>query len=354
MKIIHTSDLHLASPLGARLSESNRRIRRMELVDSLRRIIDRAVIESSDAVIIAGDLFDSENITASEVAAITDAMARARNILFFYLPGNHERDVLIEKCASLPENLKIFGSEWTYFDIGEVTVAGRCSIPTDAFSTLKLDTGRKNIVVLHGSLTDRCDGRDSIGRKDISGQPIDYLALGHYHSYQQERISERTVAVYSGTPEGRGFDEVGKKGYVRILVTDTGVSHGFFPSAKRTLHNINVDITGVTRESEIEDRILCALAIIPECDLVRIQLVGRRDATVRRDILGLTERLSYGRFFLEIFDKTSLMISADDYKNDVSLKGEFIRTVLSEEGLTDEERDGIIELGLRALMGEKL
>ena len=52
-------------------------------------------------------------------------------------------------------------------------------------------------------------------------------------------------------------------------------------------------------------------------------------------------------------DKTTIKIDIDDYKNDISLLGEFIRTTLN----SDENKDiqgEIITLGLRALRGEDL
>ena len=45
---------------------------------------------------------------------------------------------------------------------------------------------------------------------------------------------------------------------------------------------------------------------------------------------------------------------SQDYKNDKSLKGEFIRLVLSKEDLTQKQKEAIIECGLRALAGETI
>ena len=353
MRILHTSDLHLFSPLGARLTPLQARSRRMELSDTLRRIIDAAVSEGAEAVIIAGDLFDTERVGRREAQELLDAMARASRVTFLYLPGNHEHEALRESGASIPGNVKIFGEEWTYFECSGVCFFGRSRLSAGCFDTLALDAKRRNVGVLHGALLDR-SGEEAVGRADAMAHPIDYLALGHYHSYSEERISARTCAVYSGTPEGRGFDETGVKGYVRIDINELGVSHTLVPFAKRRLHILEVDITGAASESEIEDRVCTALAAIPSSDLVRAVLVGIRELGVRREVEALTERLSSRLFFLEIIDRTRLGISPDDYKNDVSLKGEFIRLVKSEEGLDEEERDGIIELGLRALMGEDL
>ena len=353
MRIIHTSDLHLYSPLGARLSPLEARRRRMELTETLRRIIDSAVSEGAEAVIIAGDLFDSQSVGRREAQEIADAMARAERITFLYLPGNHEREALRASGAVLPDNLKIFERDWSYFKISGVCFFGRSELSEGCFDTLAIDPDEINVGVLHGSLTE-LSGKESVGRRDILHRPIDYLALGHYHSYSQEQLSPRTCAVYSGTPEGRGFDECGVKGYVRIDVNEWGVSHTLVPFARRRLHTLEVDVTGALSESEIEDRLRTALLPIQSADLVRCVLVGVRELGIRREVEALGERLRGELFYLEVLDKTRLGIKPEDYKNDVSLKGEFIRLTLGETGLDADERDGIIELGLRALMGEEL
>ena len=42
------------------------------------------------------------------------------------------------------------------------------------------------------------------------------------------------------------------------------------------------------------------------------------------------------------------------YQNDISLKGEFIRLVLNQEDLTDEQKSKIISTGIKALSGEEV
>ena len=59
-------------------------------------------------------------------------------------------------------------------------------------------------------------------------------------------------------------------------------------------------------------------------------------------------------YYFEIKDATRVRISADDFKNDRSLKGEFIRSVIADESLTDEMKEKVISTGLRALLGESI
>lgn len=353
MKLIHTSDIHIDSPLTARLSPAEARERKREIINSFRNIIDDARKIHAYGIIIAGDLFDNDRVGVRSLDFIIGVIEAAPDIMFFYLPGNHEKDRIISSGILLPENLKIFGEDWTYFKIENITIAGRSKISEDMFSSLSLYEKDLNIVTLHGELA-ASDTPEKISVRKLSKLPIDYLALGHYHTYSENRISNRCTAVYSGTPEGRGFDEVGYKGYVIIDTDSDTVTHRFVKRATRTLHSIRVDISGVEREIEIENRVADALYSIPSNDLVRIILTGEYEPGLRRDTESLSARFGAKYFYFEAKDQSKLRISADDYKNDKSLKGEFIRLVMSKEELSDDEKAAIIECGIRALAGEEL
>lgn len=354
MKLIHTSDIHLDSPLTSRLSASKARERKRELTASFRRMTDEAASIGAGGVIIAGDLFDNERVSIRTLDSIMGIIENAVGITFFYLPGNHEKDRLISSGVSIPENLIIFGEKWSSYKFDDVTVSGCSSINADIFSSLSLNENEINIAVLHGELADRTDTPDKIGMRELKDLPIDYLALGHYHTYSETRFSERGRAVYCGTPEGRGFDETGDKGYVIIDTDFQSVRSRFVKRAFRTLHTVDVDISGADREIEIENRISHAVSQIPHSDLVRVTLVGEYEPGTKRETEALTGRFSDSFFYFEVKDASRLRISSEDYKNDRSLKGEFIRLVLSKEELTDEEKAAIIEFGIRALAGDTI
>lgn len=354
MKIIHTSDLHLDSPLTSRLSAAEARLRSRELVSSFRRIIDYGMRERAAAIIIAGDLFDNDKVKRSTLDSIVGLIESAKPIYFFYLPGNHEKDRLRESGISLPENLKLFSEDWTYFRLGEIIIAGRSEISDGAFDTLELNGESVNLVVMHGAVAERTSAPDKIGMKDAAALPIDYLALGHYHSYAEHKISDRCTAVYSGTPEGRGFDEVGEKGFVVIDINGGVVEHRFIKGCERTLHAVKVPLDGAARDIEIEGRIAHEVFGISKNDLVRIVLTGEREPMLHFDADALAQRFKNSFFYFEIKDESRLRICADDYKNDKSFKGEFIRMVLAAEGLSEKERLSIIECGIRALAGEEI
>ena len=73
-----------------------------------------------------------------------------------------------------------------------------------------------------------------------------------------------------------------------------------------------------------------------------------------RDVQYLTKKLENQFYAITIEDKTKIKIDYHKYENDVSLKGEFIRLVLSQEDLSEEEKSKIINTGIKALSGEEV
>ena len=266
MKILQTSDIHLGSKITAHLDERRASVRRRELQDGFARLVREAQSLGAEAVIIAGDLFDTETVSRRLVEATLATISSTSGITFFYLPGNHEGDALARANIPLPENLKIFGDDWTSFELGEVTIVGRWRLGLDLTASLPRGAG-KTIAVLHGELRDGASSDKVIGMRDIERSGIDYLALGHYHSYSAHTLGHCT-AVYSGTPEGRGFDEAGERGYVLISVEGSGISHSFIPGGGRRLTIVEADITGDKTQSEVEATVGRALLGVRGDDMV--------------------------------------------------------------------------------------
>lgn len=354
MKILHTSDIHLDSPLTTRLDSDKVKARRAELLATFRSCAAYASREGAEAFIISGDLFDSESVSRTTLEYIVSTVELYPSITFFYLFGNHEKKVIVESGIRIPRNLKIFDDEWTYYRLDDTVIAGRCTTAKDMFDTLTLDAAKRNVVVLHGTLTDRSDEGGMIGTKDLADMPIDYLALGHYHTYTATAIGDRCTAVYPGTPEGRGFDESGRKGCVLVEIDRYGTSHRFIGTAKRTLFIEEVDVSGLFRGIEVENAIENATRGATKDDMVRIILTGERDVRDRYDVEAIKESFRSRFYYFEIKDAARARISSEEFKLDRSLKGEFIRSVLDDATLDGQTKEEVIATGLRALLGESI
>ncbi len=350
MRILHTSDLHLSSPIDTHLPPTKAKKRRAEITESFFRLADAAKAEGARAIIIAGDLFDSQRPAGRARDAFLDTVRLFSDIDFLYLCGNHEKGALENSSGELPRNLKMFGDEWTYFDYDGITVAGRRGTGARIFDTLSLDPRRVNIAVLHGAVGGE---EERIPLREAGDRGIDYLALGHYHSYAKKEIDRRGIAVYSGTPEGRGFDECGEKGYVMLNVGERGISHAFIPHAKRRMHSVSADLSGMRARGEILATISTALDDIPSCDIVRLTLSGEGGGANLPSSEEIVERYANNYFHFEVDDRTRDVFSISDYQTDKSLKGEFVRLVSGASDISEADKELILRAGLFALLGEE-
>ena len=357
MKFIHTADLHIDSKMESNLSSAKAKERKAELLHTFGRLAAYAAANNVTAVIIAGDMFDSPRATQRARNHIIDVIRSTPNVDFLYLAGNHDEGVFE---GELPPNLKSFGEDWTYFEYGDVTIAGaRLGSDTGIYDRLKLSDSRVNIVAMHGQESNYSGGRDGAETVNLSAlrsRYIDYLALGHVHSFKAGELDKRGVWCYSGCLEGRGFDECGDKGFV-VLETAKGkpVKAEFVPFAGRKLFEVEVDITGLTAVSQIEAKADDALAKVDKGSLIKLCLAGTYTEDTQKDIKRYVEELNNRFYFAKAGDDRSrLAINIADYKDDVSLKGEFIRLVLAADGLGQTQTDTVICYGINALRGEDI
>lgn len=355
MKFIHCSDLHLDSPLGSNFTPEKARIRAAELRAVFARMVDFAVDEQVDAVLIAGDLFDHACVSAHTASFVAEQIRRAKDVTFFCLRGNHDGSREVFNTRTLPENLKTFGTSWTGYDCGEVRITGIEPDPQNwesCFETLALPKERFNIVMLHGQISPR-PGQDCVPLPQLKNKNIDYLALGHIHSYQEGKLDDRGIFCYSGCPEGRGFDECGEKGFVLLQTDGSRMYSRFVPFASRTIFEIPVDISDAETATQILSEMKQTAANIGGENLVRFVLTGTYTLQTQKDIPFLQKMLEPDFFLVKIKDESRLKIDKESYEYDASLKGEFVRCVVASER-SEEEKACIIRCGICALSGEEV
>lgn len=348
MKFIHCSDIHLDSKMERNLTAAQARERNAEICATFSRMAAFAARQGVAAVIMAGDLFDTQRATAQTVGFVLDTVRNAPGVDFLYLRGNH--DVSAFAGWDLPENFKTFGESWTYHRYGDAVIAGMELEP--AYDALNLPEETVNIVTLHGQISTQ-PGEELIALPLLKRKNIDYLALGHIHGYQTGKLDDRGSWCYCGCLEGRGFDELGPKGFVLVTVENQTVSHEFIPFARRTLEEVAVDITDLTTVSQILAAAEKACEGVPAENLVKLTLTGNYTLETQKDLQFLKKMLE-GRFwFLKIKDESRLKIEKESYEHDLSLKGEFIRLVMA-SSRTEAEKEQMILCGIRALSGEEV
>lgn len=349
MKIIHTADIHLGSKLGSRFPSEIAKKRKEEVRATFARMIEYARTNGVSAILLCGDVFDSDAPLKKDKDFFYSAVTANPGIQFFYLRGNHDTR---EDNSLAPSNLMTFDSSWRTYTAGNVAISGtelsarnRASL----YSSLSLDKYTVNIVMLHGQTGSNAP--DGINLNKLKDRNIDYLALGHIHKPQAGRLDGRGTYAYCGCLEGRGFDEAGEHGFILLDISPDGrLSHTFVPFAERTICECNVDVSGLTDAYSAFKKIEREVNFNKE-DIYRINLVGGTDFSAEDMTGDLEKYLSPFCFYINVKDRTTRRLDIEDFKRDLSIRGEFVRTVYARNDIPEDKKMKIAAAGLRVLAG---
>ena len=369
MRIIHCADIHLDSQMTANLDMDKAKERKLEILETFIKMVGYAGDNSVDAVIIAGDLFDTKTFSAGARNSVIDAISSHSDIDFYYIKGNHGGgDRFIEAIKEKPDNLYLFDENWKTYTLyerseGRITLSGielSYNNISTVYSSLLLDPRDFNIITMHGQVSTYqvSNSFDSISLSDLRNKNIDYLALGHVHEFQEGDIPPRGKYCYCGCLEGRGFDECGKHGFVLLDINEEDFSYKreFIDFAKRHLYEIPVDISNCKTNTDIKVKIDEAIKSqqSEHKDLLKIVLVGDIEVECEKNTEYLAKQLMDSFYFAKVQDKTKIAVDYNDFELDASLKGEFVRLVKGDDSLSEEEKAEIIRCGFQALNGEDI
>lgn len=331
MKILHCSDIHLGAPLAG-LGEKSA-LRRRELLESFCNLVKYAK-NNADAMIVAGDLFDSDTVDNAIFAAVAEAFYDAK-IPIFLLFGNHDKRLAKIAAKNMPENVKMFDKQTTYELDSRVVVHGI----DDAFDAQRqqFDKNKYNILILHGD-------EKEIDFSVFTNEPIDYVAMGHYHKFSIAKFA-RGLICYCGSNEPRDFGDIGETGFI-MLDTDKSGNEAVkrFDLAKRHMITKKLDITGLTSLDALLKEYIKVTDDVGTENYLNLIICGRRNPNVELEYL--FDKKDF--FASRITDETVFDYDKEKLKKENSLIGEFIKAV---EASGNEKKiiDRAIELGLLAL-----
>ncbi|MBQ7953581.1 MAG: DNA repair exonuclease [Clostridia bacterium] len=334
IKILHTGDLHLCSPMLNMGDKSN--IRKGELLETFSNIIKLAESENADALFITGYLFENSNPDTSTLSYVSEEFEKIKHIKVFIVLGNH--DYALE--YNFPSNVHLFKNYIEKISIENADVYGvsfddehcnRCIMEGfTADSTEKI-----NLLLVHGDVQSK-SVYNPITTDDIRYSNMDYIALGHVHSHNGFEKAGATTYAYCGIPEGRAFDECGEKG---VIIAEIGKGYSncrFVPICGRKYLCKTVDITGVEDNLQIAEKIAAVLEGTENA--YRVTLTGIKNTFA--DTRFIKEYLEKNYYYIEVED------SSEEYsKDEYSLKNLFVQNC---------HNDDALKYGLAALRGEKV
>lgn len=357
VRILHAADFHLDSAFGA-LSAEQAKLRRRESRELLLRLANYVEQNAIDLVLLAGDLFDGETTYRETIETLIEALGSMRARVFI-APGNHDFCSASSPYATLdwPENVHIFKTaaiERVALPEFSCAVCGAAfTDPAQEQSLLRgyraPDDGLSSIMVLHGDMTGAEERYDPIAPEDIAASGLTYLALGHTHRHDGFHRAGDTVYAYSGCPEGRGFDELGEKGFLAGTVEAGQVTMEFVPFARRRYEILRVDVTGKRAADALHEQLPPSTAR----DIYRVIFTGETDER-GIDLAAIEAQFAADFFKLELRDETRMGESVWARAGEDSLRGLFLRALRDIPAQTDEERARIelaARFGLSALDG---
>ena len=345
MKIIHAADIHLGSKLDSKFSKTISDQRKVEVRNTFKRLVEYANKNSISLIMLSGDIFDSNTPAKKDKDFFYNVIKNNPNITFLYLKGNHD---VSNTNVETYDNLKVFSSSWQSYKFNNIVISAielDDSNMSSFYSTLTLNENNVNIVMLHGQIG---SSNKDINLLKLRNKNIDYLALGHIHSYSTGKIDDRAIYAYSGCLEPRGFDELNEKGFVEIEIIENTLTHKFVSFSQRVIKEEQVDISLMDEAYDISEKIKKEININLN-NIYRFKLIGETDIDVSDMLEDIEQYLKDQAYFINVVDKTSKVFDIHKYDYDLSLKGEFVRTVYQNEDYTEEEKIKIISLGLKAL-----
>jgi exonuclease SbcD len=367
LKILHTADIHL----GAKFSGLGNKgaSQREQLRTTFKNVIATAIDEKANIVLIAGDLFDSNQQPQRNTDLVIEQfnLLGSSNIPVCLVPGTHDsldsssiyRKVDFEgRCP----NLKIFtdenmtGKEYPSLDL---TVYGKPNLSNrSSASPLKglrrLTSSKFRVAMAHGSLyiPEKIAEDDHVfSLEEVQASGMHYLALGHWHRVYKCPVEP--PAWYSGPPEWiPGQTEKG--GVLLISLLDSGeVRVEPKMLGLRDYDEVEIDVGEVRDPAVLKARISEGAS---QNLIRRVTLKGLGDAELIIDTDELETELGEKFFHLIVADRSHPKSEEVTEEGERLIRNGFIKLmkkqIESSEGEEKEIAENALQYGIALLDGK--
>lgn len=381
--LIHAADLHL----GHNFARFPARVRQTLINDEprlLARLVDVCIDEKADALLLPGDVFEFDQPEDATVRLLVDTLTALNEagVYVFIAPGNHDPHWpdAIWSTVAWPDKTIVFGPgrQTFHWRAKQAIVYGAAFQEKLAKVELlnafvpTLTEQHINVLVLHGEVV--ADGQvtsyNPIRARLLETPQLDYAALGHIHKGWHETDDwAYPNAAYAGIWRGRGFDETGVKGVLKISIekmrTTVNIPFAsarplrsdppeleFLPLGGRVFKNVVLSRTGPVITTETIKNTLFDIAdtegFVASDALWRVQLVGDY-GEYRPSLASLLATLEKMFFHIELMDWTQPP-SRQTELQEHSLQGAFLRQ--ASRGAPSDELQRLAEMvGLEAFAG---
>jgi DNA repair exonuclease SbcCD nuclease subunit len=240
MRIAHVADTHLGFSAYRRVDEATGlNQREVDLYEAFRRAVDEALAQKVDALVHAGDLFDSVRPSNRAISFAMEQLRRLTEagIEVVVIAGNHSTPRLRETGSVFKILEHVPGVHAVYRGALEQATVGDClvhAVPHDEAATMQAemrraipDKGHKyNLLTVHAGFVGLAaygggEFNETLLQTSLLDNGMDYNALGHYHRHVD--LDARTA--YSGSTEKLSFGEAREDKGIIVVDLAKGKRH---------------------------------------------------------------------------------------------------------------------------------
>jgi DNA repair exonuclease SbcCD nuclease subunit len=345
-RFIHTADWQIGNRAFAFADAERAPLLRQARVGVLDRIGETATVQDALCVLVAGDVFDAEDLSNQTLLAPLERMARFPRVHWYLLPGNHDPDRperLWDRLArlGLPQNVHpvrvaepVRLADNAYLLPAPLGARAYSDDPTAWMDSASTPADALRIGLAHGSIRDFGDAsaetalREAIAPDRARRSGLDYLALGDWHRVR--RIDARTW--YSGTPEPDAFYPPGEPDSGEVLAV-TLTAPGGEPRVEpiRTGRYRWLQLAAALHSGDDIDALIAqarSLDSDPGRVFLRLRVDGALSLAERaRFTADVEERLAAALFGVDIDDANLLPEPSADDLDAIDREGGMVRAV---------------------------
>jgi len=235
-RVLHTADWQLGMTRHLLAGEAEARFRQTR-IDVVARMAELAEERSCDAVVVAGDVFDTNQVDRTTLARALEALRRF-TVPVLLLPANHDpldagsalaSAAFADGCPDrvrvltdtapvrVADGLEVVGAPWT-------SKRPLVDLAAEAVSDLEPSGDAVRVLVAHGSVDVLAPDRNDPGQirvadleSALADGRIHYAALGDRHSVTE--IGDSGRIWYAGAPEPTASREQ-QPGYALVVDVD--------------------------------------------------------------------------------------------------------------------------------------
>lgn len=280
---IHAADLHLGAPFkGLRsIAPVWADVLLQAIPEAFRSVIETAIKEQVDFVVLAGDIFDNSHPSYADFSLFLSGLKQLQEagIPVYFVTGNHDPYISWDNSfAVLPKNAHLLGVTKPEFacykkDGKPLALIGGRGYYTQSFPRnedisegISRETAASElgvsapfmIGILHTGL-DIDLTRSPVNPKTLLKRDVDYWACGHVHQPKMFPSKEDPRIVYSGCPQGRDMKEEGEHGVFKVtLSSNASTQIEFIPTAKVAWQHLKLDVSDALTIADVQEKIISA------------------------------------------------------------------------------------------------